>query len=144
MRTHLITAAVALSVGAAGAWWIAPRRVEVRTEYKDRWHTVTVRDTKKTQTRTTKKPNGTVTTTTTVTHTGATTASNGTSTAATVSAPAPAPRWNVSLMGGASLDLKPAGGLHVQYRVAGPFTVGAWGIGGPATAAGGVSLGVTF
>lgn len=142
MRTHLITAAVALSVGAAGAWWFAPRRVEVRTEYKDRWREVTVKKTTKTRTKTTKKPDGTVINDVTETRSDTDTKSAGVSTGSTLTAPAP--RWNVSLMGGASLNLKPAGGAHVTYRVAGPFTVGAWGLGGPGIAAGGVSLGVQF
>jgi len=142
MRSHLITAAIALGVGAAGAWWFAPRRVEVRTEYKDRWRTITVKETTKTRTRTTKKPDGTTIIDTSTTQTASNTKSTGTASSSTLTAPAP--RWSASVLGGASLDLKPVAGLHVTYRVAGPFTVGAWGIGGPATVAGGVSLGVTF
>lgn len=142
MRTQILTAAVALSVGAAGAWFLAPRRVEVRTEYK----TITVKQTTKTRVRTTKKPDGTVINDQTVTQTGTQTASNGSS--ATISTPHP--RWNVSLLGGMGLHLNPSGafqplgGLHATYRVIGPWTVGAWGLGGPAGVAAGLSLGVTF
>jgi hypothetical protein len=140
MRTHLLTAAVALAVGAAGSWWFAPRRVEVRTEYKDRWREVTVKKTTKTRTKTTKKADGTTVVDQTVTRTDTDTKSAGVSTGSTLTAPAP--RWNVSLLGG--MSLKPVGGAHVTYRVVGPFTAGAWVVGGPTTVAGGVSLGVTF
>jgi hypothetical protein len=142
MKTHLLTAAVTLAVGAAGSWWFAPRRVETRVEYKDRWHTVTVKATKKTRTKTTKKADGTVITDTSTTQTASNTKAAGTT--ATKTLTTPAPRWNVSLLGGVDLKLQPVGGAHVTYRVVGPFTAGVWGIGGPATVAGGVSLGVTF
>lgn len=150
MKTHLITAAVALAVGAAGAWWFAPRRVEVRTEtkteYRDRWRTITVRETTKTRTKTTTKPDGTKVVEHTETRSNTDTKTTGTSsgTEHEKTLTSPAPRWNVSLLGGVDLKLQPVGGAHVTYRVVGPFTAGVWGIGGPATVAGGVSLGVVF
>lgn len=140
MKTHILTAAVALSVGAAGTWYFAPRRVEVRTEYKDRWREVT--KTAKKRTKTTKKPDGTVISDVTETHTD--TKSAGVSTGSTLTSPAP--RWNASLMGGVDLKLRPVAGAHVTYRVAGPFTAGVFGIGSPQSGffAAGLSLGVTF
>ena len=41
-------------------------------------------------------------------------------------------------------SLKPVGGAHIEGRIAGPFSVGAWGIGGSGVVGGGISLSLEF
>ncbi len=134
LKTHVITSLVSVAAGGAGAWYLAPR--PVRVEYRDRTRTVTIRETVKT--RETTKPDGTRIVERTESDTSRKTAADVSSISQ------PFPRWNVSLLGGANLQLQPVFGAHASYRLIGPFTVGAWGVGGVGTAAGGVSLGVTF
>lgn len=134
LKTHVITSLVSLAVGAGGAWYLAPR--PVRVEFRDRTRTVTIRET--VRTRTTTRPDGTRIVERTESDTSRKTAADVSSISQ------PHPRWAVSLLGGADLKLQPVLGAHATYRVVGPFTAGVFALGGPGTAAGGVSLGVTF
>lgn len=144
MKAYLITAAISALVGAAGVWKFLPPKVAepivirvpapVATQTKTRWRT-----------RVITKKDGTTITDCSGEGTGATEIGSGPSVSVPVASRAEPPRWSVSALGGVRLlDLKPVGGAHVQYRLVGPLQVGAWGLGGPGLAAGGVSLGVTF
>lgn len=61
------------------------------------------------------------------------------------------PRWNISILGGVSIPnfTRPTEfdfvlGAHVQYRFAGPFAAGVWGMASRQSASAGISLGVQF
>lgn len=135
MRAYIITACVAAVAGAALGRALVPPRVE----YRDRVHTVTVTKVERVRTRTTTKPDGTRVEERTETKRRA---DGDTRTDPVVLVP-PAARWSASVLAGATPSLTPVYGGHVTYRLVGPLTVGAWGLGGGITA-GGISAGVTW
>lgn len=139
MKSYVYTSVASLAVGAIAAWQLLPPPT-AKIEYRDRVVVKTVRETRKTRTRETRKPDGTTVVERSETVSNTDTKSTGTSTVIS----SPAPRWSASVLGGTNLQLQPVAGAHLTYRVAGPFTVGAWGVGGNGTAAGGLSLGVVF
>lgn len=155
--------AAAIGCGVGGGALVErfrPAKVVTVTEYRDRVveHTVTVekpvvqyRD--RVVVRTVTKPDGTKIETRTDDKTSKTTGEVTTTTGIVeVSAgksavtSSPEGRWSVRILAGLDTGGSVLAGAGVDYRLIGPFTVGAWGIapvaGAPGRFAGGVSLGL--
>lgn len=140
IKSYAITSAVSLAVGAASGgygvreWF--PRVVTITPRIESKVKIIRVR------TRETTKPDGTRI----VEHTDTTSDTSRKSDSTVSSISQPHPRWNVSLLGGANLQLQPVFGAQANYRLVGPFTVGAFAVGSPSAGywAAGAQVGVTF
>lgn len=120
MRAYVITGAVCAALGAVGAWFLRPARVETRTEYVDRWRTVSVKDTKRVKTRTETKPDGTRVEERTETVSREDKKESGTETGRAVVITQTAPKWHA----GALLQTDRTAGVYVQRQLLGPVSVG--------------------
>lgn len=121
IRGYAITAVVSGALGAAAAVYFAPERV--RTEFRDRVVTVTVRDTQRVKTRTETRPDGTRVTERTET------VSRSDSSTDRRTVTTPPPRWHAGALLIAQPRLRPLGadlyaGVLVSRQLVGPISVG--------------------